>query len=175
MKAKINITYRDENQKIITDPEEGQRGYSPETGQLYEYRNGKWELLKANGGLSMSCYDINKQIIAQLENIENNEEKMQEAKDIIKKYTDCDRTTYYMLLCKDINYYTVFHVDPLFKEDYNTIVDEVIDCLHYIGAIKSVSLNNSGEGIEIWVHPVDSDPMVMYLFLYNNGVIQCTN
>lgn len=170
MKAKINITYKDKDGNIITDPVEEQVAYSPETQQLYKYTNGNWERINPKGELNFSIYDLNKQLIAQMENIENNEEALLEARKTIQTFGHDQNNIYYMLLCIDINYYTLFQTTQL-NNDVNRFADEVIECVHDIGAIKSVE-EISG-GIEIWVHPIDREPMVMYLFPYDQGVIQC--
>lgn len=173
MKAKINITYKDKDGNIIIDPTENEVAYSPETKQLYKFTNNEWKMIKPEGGLNLSTYDLNKQIIAQMENIEINEDAMLKAKQTIQAFGYSKGNYYYMLLCRDINYYTLFHnsKDPMVWEDVNCFADEVIDCVHDIGAIKSVEEENGA--IEIWVHPVNGEVMAMYLFPYDQGVIEC--
>lgn len=173
MKSKINITYRDKNGNFITDPTEGEMAYSPETKQFYKYIDNKWEMIKPGGELQFTTYDLNKQLIAQMENLENNEKAMLEAKKIIQTFGQDLKNDYYMLLCNDINYYTLFHkeYDPMTWDDLKPLADEVVDCVHDIGAIKSVE--KTTDGIEIWVQPIENEPMVMYLFSYDQGVIEC--
>lgn len=173
MKAKINITYRDKNGNIIVNPTEGEKAYSPETQCLYTYTNGKWERLTGEGGLKVTSYELNKQLIAQLENIENNEEAVIQAIQTIQDFGRDIKNQYYMLLCKDISYYTIFHDnrDPM-NEDLKPFAEEVIDCVHDVGAIKSVEETGDG-AIEIWAQPIGEDPLVMYLFPYDQGVIEC--
>lgn len=174
MKSKINITYRDANNEIIENPEEGQRGYSPETKHLYIYTNGEWQLISPTSNLSLTSYEVNQQIISQMENIETDEEAMQTGLNTIQslRYKD---NNYYMLLCRDINYYTLFHKNnnPMLDEnDLGKFANEVVDCVHDIGAIKSIDETTDG-AVEIWVQPVGEDPMAMYLFPYDQGVIEC--
>ena len=172
MKAKINITYRDKEGNIIENPTEGQRAYSPETQKLYEYKDGNWEMLKADGGLKFSAYDMNKQLVSQMENIENNEQEMIKALETLENFWDEKNDEHFMLLCNDMNYYTVFQ--RAYGNGLNSFKTEVIECLHNIGAIKSLELTSDGTGIEIWIQEVGEDPMVMYLFPYDCGVVKCS-
>ncbi len=175
MNAKINITYRDKDNNIIENPIEGQRAYSPETKKLYIYTNNKWELVTGESSLGLTMYDINKQLISQLPIL--NQEQQLEAIDSIQKFLNESNNHYYMLLCKEISYYTVFVLkdESMCPQQFSLAVDEILACAEYIGDIKSVNRDNDADGIEIWVHPrkEDSEPIVMYLFGYDAGIIEC--
>ena len=170
MNAKIKITYRDKDENIIDNPVEGQSAYSPETKKLYVYNEGEWKIVTGETNFGMTIYDLNKQIIAQmgvLEGIPREEAHLR-----ITDMAAVSQNTYFMLLCRDINYYTLFKLD---KDNSGlcNIASEVFECAEEIGAIKSAEGVESG-AIEIWVHPVDGDPIAMYLFPYDAGVIECT-
>ena len=75
-----------------------------------------------------------------------------------------------MLLCRDLNYYTLFVID---LESDVRIEQEVLECLKELGTIKSVEEFEDKNVVEIWVQPEDSDPVVMYFFNYDKGVIPC--
>ena len=169
MNAKINITYRDKDGNIIVDPKEGDISVSPETQKLYTYKNGQWEMIKGETNLGMTMYDLNKQIIAQMGVLEGM--AREQAHLLITDTVATSGQTYFMLLCRDINYYSLFKLD---KDNSGlcNVASEVFDCAEDIGALKSVE---SVEGaIEIWVHPIDDEPLAMYLFPYDMGVIECT-
>lgn len=122
------------------------------------------EDIKVNGGINLSLYEMNKQVISQLPEIE----------DIavltpIRKYKNKDGK-YFMLLCRDLNYYTLFVID---LESDVRIEQEVLECLKELGRIKSVEEFEDKKLVEIWVQPEDSDPVVMYFFNYDRGVIPC--
>ena len=122
------------------------------------------EDIKVNGGMNLSLYEMNKQVISQLPEIE----------DIavltpIRKYKNKDGK-YFMLLCRDLNYYTLFVID---LESDVRIEQEVLECLKELGTIKSVEEFEDKNLVEIWVQPEDSDPVVMYFFNYDRGVIPC--
>jgi hypothetical protein len=91
-------------------------------------------------------------------------------REIIRKYCDEMKAEYYMLLCRDINYYTVFRVDLKLADE--TIDDALIDCANYIGTIKSVGLTEDEQAIELWMTHED-DTYVAYFFPYDEGVIVC--
>ena len=122
------------------------------------------EDIKVNGGMNLSLYEMNKQVISQLPEIE----------DIavltpIRKYKNKDGK-YFMLLCRDLNYYTLFVID---LESDVRIEQEVLECLKELGTIKSVEEFEDKNLVEIWVQPENSDPVVMYFFNYDRGVIPC--
>lgn len=170
MNANINITYRDKDGNIITNPQEGDKAYSPETKKVYMYANNKWNMLDSDVNLGMTIYDFNKQIIAQMGILEG--VPREEAHLRITDMAAVSQNTYFMLLCRDINYYTLFKLD---KDNSGlcNIASEVFECVEEIGAIKSVE-GVEGGAIEIWVHPVYDEPLAMYLFPYDAGVIECT-
>lgn len=125
---------------------------------------------KIAGNIQMNMYDLNKQLISQCPPLDK--EQMYDARDIIDDYGKNTNNKYYMLLCRDINYYTLFNIDlktPSLEEDFGSVV---LDCVTDIGVIKAV---DQAEGaIEIWAHPEDGEPLAIYLFAYDAGVIQCT-
>ena len=175
MNAHINITYRDKDGNVIVNPYEGQLAHSPETSQLYIYKDGGWELVQASGtNLQMTMYDMNKQIIGQLPALKN--EAIDEAMEVIKNFMLETANTFYMLLGRDINYYTIFHCieQVVGYDEVPAAAAEVIACVQDWGAIKSVDFNEHKDAIEIWFTKEDGETYVMYLFGYDGGVITCT-
>ena len=173
MNANVKITYCDQDGNAILNPVEGDKAYSPETGKLYVYTNGEWKMIEGDVNLGMSMYDLNKQIISQLKAL--NEEGMLKAFETLDDFVERVEAQYFMLLCRDINYYTLFKVER--EGDISGTLErfsaEVIDCVLDNGAIKSVE-PVPGDAIEIWVEPAETEPVAMYLFPYDRGVIQCT-
>lgn len=124
---------------------------------------------KIQGNLQMNIYDLNKQLISQM--VALSDEDLVNSKQLIKDYFQEQGNRFYMLLCKDISYYTLFEI----VEDtwvQPAAADEVIACIKDIGTVKSIDRTEDG-AIEIWAQPGESDPLVMYLFPYDAGVIQC--
>lgn len=127
------------------------------------------EKVVANGNLQMNIYELNKQLISQMAAL--SDEDLEDSKQLIRGYFQKQENEFYMLLCKDISYYTLFHIVDYITEP--AAADEVIECIKEIGTVKSIDRTEDG-AIEIWAQPGESDPLAMYLFPYDMGVIQCT-
>lgn len=127
------------------------------------------EKVVANGNLQMNIYELNKQLISQMAAL--SEEDLEDSKQLIRGYFQEHENEFYMLLCKDISYYTLFYIVDYITEP--AAADEVIECIKDIGTVKSIDRTEDG-AIEIWAQPGESDPLVMYLFPYDMGVIECT-
>jgi hypothetical protein len=84
---------------------EGEIAYVTKEDQKYQYTEEKgWQVYKAPSVAEMSLYDLNKQIISQMPDIED----FTEAYETIDQYHKDMNNKYYMLLIKDLNYYTIF-------------------------------------------------------------------
>lgn len=154
----------------ILEPTAGQMVYCSSDEKCYRFDpvNG-WEVVEMNGGISMSAYDINKQVIGQLEILD--EETMEEKKKAIRALCDEFKHQFYMLLCRELNYYTVFYLNAHLAIE--TVEDMVVECAQDIGNIKAIDKTEDGCAIEIWVTNEDNETYVMYFFPYENGVIVC--
>ena len=151
MNAKINITYRDKDGNIIVDPKEGDIAMSPETKKLYTYKDGQWEMVKGETNLGMTMYDINKQIIAQMPALD--EAGLIKAFEVLDNFIETLEQNYFMMLCRDINYYTLFKINrgPEITGDLAHFSTEVIDCALELGILKSVELTEDTGAVEMWV------------------------
>ena len=102
--------------------------------KAYQYKNGKWEpVVVEGGGINVSLYDMNKQIISQLPVL--NQEGKEEGKQLINSMIKDIKSSYYMLLCKDKDYYTLFVKDSNSDENMSDIV---IECAEFLGQVKSI-------------------------------------
>ena len=83
------------------------------------------------------------------------------------------KSHYYMLLCRDINYYTVFNlIDP----NYDKFVNEIKECLAFKGRVVDIQYNHAADAYEIWVKEYKTDEMYMYmLFEAEDFVIEVAN
>lgn len=118
-------------------------------------------------GVQMSLYDMNKQLVAQMPEMTDND-KMTE---IINNYKDKTDNSHYMLLCRDINYFTLFEEDSFTEQErFATLV---LECIHDVGIIHDMMITEDNGAIEIWVKPLneEADMLVMYLFAYDAGVV----
>lgn len=156
----------------ILEPYAGQTVWCSSEDKVYRFDPVEgWQHIPEESdetSIGMNMYDINKQIISQLPTIEE-ADIVAVKREIIRRYCDQMGSEYYMLLCRDINYYTVFRMDAGAAE---RIEDALIDCANYIGQIKSIGLIEDEQALELWMTG-EEDTYVAYFFPYDNGVIVC--
>lgn len=156
----------------IIEPYAGQTVWCSSEDKVYRFDPVEgWQHIPddQDTSIGMNMYDINKQIIAQLPAI-NEADMIAVKREIIRKYCDQMKAEYYMLLCRDINYYTVFKIDLKLADE--TIEDVLVDCANYIGTIKSIGFTEDEQAIELWMTN-EEDTYVAYFFPYDKGVIVC--
>lgn len=157
----------------VLEPYAGQTVWCSLQDKVYRYDPIEgWQHIpddSAETTLGLSMYDINKQIISQLDTL--TEDDLCTIKEmIIRKYCDKMAAEYYMLLCRDINYYTVFKID--LKNADEPVDDVLIECANDIGAIKSIGFTEDEQALELWMTN-EEDTYVAYFFPYDQGVIVC--
>ena len=124
--------------------------------------------VNGKGEVSMSLYDINKNIIGQLPIY--TEEQIKELQDKINVFRDNFEDNYFMLLCNDIHYYTVFYYEEYISNEFHTLGDAVIQLLlerNY--TIHSEEITE--DHIEIWIKDEEENTYVFMLFPYSQGVV----
>lgn len=172
--AKLMVT--EKTMYALPRPALGEIVYTTDTQKVYVYTEEGWQPLGDNvklegEGLKMSLYDLNQSIISQLPELTELDDKI----NLINEYKTNTANQYYMLYGKDISYFTLFHCqNPIFTGNYPTLGEEVIDCLKSIGIIKCIDYTENKDAIEIWVDYNDTS-VCIYLFPYDNGVINCYN
>lgn len=116
----------------------------------------------------VSLYEMNQMLIAQMPAYDA--EQMERADDIIYDWIyNGNKANYYMLLCKELSYYTVFHSEDncLIANDF---IAELWDVLRGM-TIRDVSVDTNGV-IAIWIDWDDGMPHCFYLFPYDKGVVE---
>ena len=175
----MNFGVYKKDQEFPTTAEIGDILYYEEDNKIYEYDEGLgksfgWRPVEMEKdkliNLGLTEYDINKMVIIQLPSLITNEQ-LAASRKLIKQFTHTHilTTGYYMLLCNDIHYYTVFEVNE--KND-EAIEDIVIECLQEIGVIQQINKNESGDALECWIKNNKGVFMFM-LFNYDWGVVKC--
>jgi hypothetical protein len=134
--------------------------------KYFKYVNGAWEEIELpKGELNMNLYAMNKSLMAQLPDIKKKD--LIAGKEKIKMIASDG--VYFMLLCNELKYYTVFCISSNGTEK---IEDVVIDCIKCFGAtIKSID-SVEGNALEIWIQK-DDEAYAMYFFNYDEGVEIC--
>lgn len=160
------------NEKVLfalpRTPKENELALCEDTQQVYVGREGKWERMDAKSKINVSLYDINKSTMAQMQPISLKQRL--EAVKIIKDF--CSGATsdnYFMLLCRDLNYYTIF---PVRNNNANSqaVGTAVLTCAENVGQIVDVERNTDTNSIEIWIKTND-DAYCMFFFDYTKGIV----
>ena len=122
----------------------------------------------------ISLYDFNKKNMAQIKPYDpialNNlcKKVASEIWDSNFLAEDPKEKTYWMLLCRERNDYTIFCIE----HDVNELTSAIIECLTNRGYILDITRQNDGN-YEIWVRDFDTnDNVVYYLFDYNGAIIE---
>ena len=148
-------------------PQEGEIVYVEKENRYFKRVNNAWEPTTHEDTISLgSVYDMNKQIISQMPAM--TDEQIQAGTATITEFISSIGGKYYMLLCNELKYYTVFVKD----NGQYVMPEEVIACANQCGTLKSVSLDENG-AVEIWIQDSEGEPHVMYFFNYDAGVIVC--
>ena len=124
--------------------------------------------MDAKSEVKVNLYEINKTAMVQMKPL--NLKQRLEAVNVINEF--CSGATsdnYYMLLCKDLNYYTIFTVKNN-NIGSTPIASTVLKCAEDMGQIVSVEKNNDMNSVEIWVKD-KNDAYCMIFFDYTAGVV----
>ena len=154
----------------LQNHEEGEIAWIEDIQEYRMWHDGQWVVLDPKTkGVDLSLYEVNKQLIAQMPTLSGTD--LEEAKSTLSHYVNGleHSDDYYMLLCYDLRYFTMFARDQKYEEN---IVDAIMDCLSYVGEVKSVEMSEDGQAVEIWVTQ-DDEAYVMYFFDYGRGVVLC--
>lgn len=153
--------------------EDGELAYVEDEKKIYTWHSEDgWQPIDVeNKGLELNLYELNKNIINQLqpmahENICNKSEL------IFNFFTNTVPNKHYMLLCKEYNYYTIFEA-VLPDDNYNyedDFVSAVLGVVEELGPVYAIE--EAETAIEFWIKPEDYDePIVFILFPYDAGVV----
>ena len=97
----------------------------------------------------MTQYDLNKMLYADKAPL--TDDALVEGLKRVSEYAKAAQQQYYMLLCKDINYYTLFKVDNT-NSSNNPIEAEVLACIEDLGEVLDIvnMLNKNKNLIKIY-------------------------
>ena len=161
MNGVLNIKKIDPTQ-IKYKPLEGEVIETPD-GKYLIWKEGQWHTFQfQNGGIDLKLYDMNKQIIAQLPDLTDWEEKAALVDNLHNKF----KNEFYMLYGKEISYFTLFDI-----KDGNLFASVLFECLKSVGSVKAIDMTEAEDALEIWVTQ-DDEVTCMYLFPYDMGLVQ---
>lgn len=148
-----------------------------EEKRIYQYHeeSDSWEPVGAGTEINtgMTLYEVNQAVVNKLEPLD---EYVLSAKEVlIKDFIKNSKNKYYMLLCNELHYYTVFVTGLLNPPKENAPIQrEITTCLFKMGTVKSIEETPDKNAIEIWVTTdEDKSSHMFYLFPYDEGVIEC--
>lgn len=151
--------------------------YCKETDAYYiwDEQNNNWVEIDNDATLSFSVYDMNKQIISQLPSL-TPEEIKEKLADAVAKLNEKDKA--YMLLFKDMEYYTLFINDFIFARRKDTfyydenLSDSIAECLTDLAQEVKVIDEYTVPGLlEIWIKNYNDEIVCGYFFPYDRGII----
>ena len=154
-----------EEMNNIIEPVENEIVYNTDDEKYYIWKN-EWININPDANINLNLYDMNKQIMSQIPDF--TKEQMDESISTLNEWVNKTKSKYFMMLCKDISYYTLFNrtksaMDDNFGKCFK-------DCVNSLGPIKSIDFNEDKTALEIWFSYED-DVYCMYLFPYDSGVV----
>ncbi len=150
--------------QIRYTPAEGELIQTPEGKYMIWHEDGWNEIKMESSGIDVGLYDMNKQIIAQLPIMKDTDFK--KALENVTILHNTWHNKYYMLYGKEISYFTVFEViEPQYLGEI------LLECCLNVGSIKAMDLTETKDAIEIWIED-ENGPTCLYLFPYDNGIVQ---
>lgn len=147
----------------------GEVAYCIETKEVFMWDEEKgWVSIDVeNKGLELNLYDLNKNVISQLNPLTSNE--ISNKMSLINQYYEKADNLFHMLLCRDFNYYTIFSYDSMLM--FPDFAGAVCTIITELGEVYSIELNEDG-AMEIWIKPTgEESPYAFYLFPYDAGVV----
>lgn len=126
----------------------------------------------------MTLYDLNKQMVNQMTPMSEELEKSH-LEEIFNPFIEQTNNKYYMLLCRDLFYFTVFHREENNKDNFYESIKEL---LNEKGTLITACWadENTKNSIEYWVKikiPIENNPdfsetYCFVLFPYDAGVVE---
>lgn len=151
--------------------------YCKETDAYYIWngQNDSWVEIDNDATLSFSIYDMNKQIISQLPSL-TSEEVKEKLVGAVSRFDEKDKA--YMLLFKEMDYYTLFISDFIFERRKDTfyysenLSDSIAECLTDVAQeVKVIDECTMPGLLEIWIKNHNDEIVCGYLFPYDRGII----
>jgi len=149
------------------DSAEGDIVVCEDTKKSFIFKDNEWVPYTPTGGLQMSLYDINQSIISQLPAF-TDKQILELGSNIFNFGQMFSNSEYFMFLCNDIHYYTLFHKDEDNCE-FSNLGQAVLTIIRELEK-DIVAADNFKDRYEIWLRSNDSTN-VFILFPYDEGVV----
>ena len=122
--------------------------------------------------LSMgNLYEMNKVLVAQERKMYKNE--IQNYLDKVKSFILNSNNNYFMLLCHDIRYFTLFNIKDVNETSAAAATIELKECFDNLGELRGINPTEDGQAYEFWFYDYDSKEAHCAMFFpYDLGVIE---
>ena len=114
----------------------------------------------------MTLYEMSQQVVKTLP-VRVSAADLEPCRKILRKFK---KLGYFMLMCREENYYTVIRVRKAKSPDI--FEDLIIELLQTFGDIKDIDYDTDKKSLECWVQKED-DVKMFKLFPYGWGVLEC--
>lgn len=132
------------------------------------------EFRKKTKNPQLTLYELNKQMVGQLPPIDMTDEEVAKRYNLaFDEFIDKIQNKYYMLLCRELNYFTLFHKMPENEEAFNDVILEIIK--NYGTWITWDWADDEHTCLEFWakVKIKEKEEICCFmLFGYDNGVVE---
>ena len=155
------------NKKILNslqNKKEGELARIEDPLSYFVVKDGEW-VETSPAQISMTTYDINKQIYEKREALDDYALTCGEA--VLAKYIKETDAEFYMLLNHEFRYFTLFETK---HDDLIPAAREVLNVLAYFDDVKAIERVENG--VEIWATYEGQIGMFLF-FEYDKGVIKC--
>lgn len=115
----------------------------------------------------MILYELNQSICNSLPEM-NDDEITEQLKKIIE-FSRKNDGEFFTLICRELNYYTLFHRYSKLLDWTEDLAKEVIDVIKTLGVLKAIEINDSM--VEFWIQQ-DKECHMYAFFNYDKGVIK---
>jgi hypothetical protein len=140
-----------------------------EEGIYYQLdENNQWKPLKmAEISSGATIAEIKRSVLEEMGPL--NEDELLLIPSVFAEYKKAIKQNFYMLICKDINYITLFKTAEQAKGDFSS---EVYEIIKELGTIYDVGRTSDGLALEIWIKPLEDELRCFLLFGYDNGIVE---
>jgi len=152
--------------KLTKNNKEGETALVTENHTLYRWDGLNW-ITAGKTAVNASVYDINCSLYSNIPALE--EDRIKEKIEELTNWRKETNYNYYMLLNKELNYYTI--LTPI--GEGNSFGFEIVDAFQNLGKIKAIDFDKENEAYECWITEENKQSHVFYLFSYDKGVIKC--
>lgn len=156
------------DEAVLKEPKVNDMFFNTTDNQYYVWTGTEWSVMAKNVNLKMTNYELNQQVATQLKEL--TVEQLENKKIEINNYINSIPDKFLMLLCNELNYYTVFESNSQSNDNpYSDLAEAIIDIILPLGQIKDIGENNNGV-VEIWITNND-ESHCYHLFGYDAGIV----